>query len=336
MPDGREVLVLTIGRDPGVVVELLTLGAAAHRLDVPCGDGRRRNVVLGHAGVEERLSSGAYLGGTIGRYANRIARGQVVLDDRRFQVHTNDRGHSLHGGPVGFDKRLWEVRDLGPDHAVLGLVSPAGDMGFPGTLDVTVTYLVDGRAVRVSHEATSDETTVVGLTNHAYFNLEGDGSGCVDDHHLTVEADEFTPVDATGIPLGGHAPVAGTPFDFRAPARIGPAVRARHPQVAVAGGIDHNFVIRGAGLRRSAVLESSRTRTRLEVWSDQPGLQVYTGNSLDGSQRSSRGVAYRQGDGIALEPQLHPDTPHHPEWPTATLAAGELYRANLEWRFSAT
>jgi galactose mutarotase-like enzyme len=336
MADASDVRVLTIGREPGPVVELLTLGAAAHRLEVGCGDGRRRNVVLGHATVDERLGSDAYLGGTIGRYANRIAGGRFVLDGRDVQVRTHDRGHSLHGGPLGFDKQLWEVRDNGPGHAVLGLVSPAGDMGFPGTLDVTVTYEIDGPAVRVTHEATSDETTIVGLTNHAYFNLDGDGSGCVDDHLLTVEADDFTPVDATGIPLGAHAPVAGTPFDFRAPTRIGPAVRASHDQVVVAGGIDHNFVVRGSGLRRSAVLMSARTRTRLEVWSDQPGLQVYTGNSLDGSQRSSDGIAYRQGDGIALEPQLYPDTPHHPEWPTARLAAGQRYRSTIEWRFGTT
>jgi galactose mutarotase-like enzyme len=336
MPDGSEVLAVTIGRQPGPVLELLTLGATTHRLEVNAGDGQRRNVVLGQATAAERLSSGAYLGGTIGRYANRIAGGRFTLDGIRCQVQTNDRGNSLHGGPIGFDKRIWEVDDHGVDHAALSLVSPAGDMGFPGALDVRVTYEVDGPVVRVTQEATADEVTVVSLTNHAYFNLDGDGSGCVDAQLLTVDADEFTPVDATGVPLGAHAPVAGTPFDFRQPVRIGSAARARHEQVELAGGIDHNFVIRDAGLRRSAALESSSTRTRLEVWADHPGLQVYTGNALDGSQRSSDGIAYRQGDGIALEPQLYPDSPNHPEWPSARLAPGDRYHARLEWRFSTT
>ena len=317
------------------MLELLTLGATAHRLEVATGDGHRRNVVLGHGTLEERLASRQYVGGTIGRYANRIDRGSFTIDGSHVQVQTHDRGNSLHGGPDGFDRQLWEVRDHGPDSAVLGLVSPDGHMGFPGTLDVTVTYqVVDGHRVRITHEATTDAVTVVNMTNHAYFNLDGDGAGTIDGHVLTVDADEFTPVDATGVPLGAHQPVDGTPFDFRAARPLGPAVRSPHPQVAAAHGIDHNLVIRGHGLRRAAVLESLRTGTRLEMWADQPGLQVYTGNFLDGSLRSSAGVAYRQGDGIALEPQLFPDTPNHPDWPSARLAPGERYRSTLEWRFS--
>ena len=252
-------------------------------------------------------------------------------------MQTNDRGNSLHGGPDGFDRQLWEVRDHGPGSVVLGLVSPAGHMGFPGTLDATVTYQVlDEDHVRITQEATTDALTVVNLTNHAYFNLDGDGAGTIDDHLLRVEADEFTPVDETGIPLGAHQSVDGTPFDFREARPVGPAVRSSHPQVALARGIDHNLVIRGEGLRRAAVVESVHTGTRLEIWADQPGLQVYTANFLDGSLRSGRGVAYRQGDGLALEPQLHPDTPNHPEWPTARLAPGETYRSVIEWRFGAT
>jgi galactose mutarotase-like enzyme len=335
MPDGRDVHVLTLGTPPGTVLEVLTLGATAHRLEVTAGDRQRRNVVLGHATVEERLASEAYVGGTIGRYANRIDRGRFTLDGRAVQVQTHDRGNSLHGGPDGFDRQLWEVREADPASVLLGLVSPAGHMGFPGTLDVTVRYeVVDERHVRITHEVTTDAVTMVNLTNHAYFNLDGDGAGTIDAHQLTVDADEFTPVDATGIPLGPHEPVAGTPFDFRAARPLGPAVRSDHPQVILGRGIDHNLVIRGVGLRRAAAVESSRTGTVLEVWTDQPGLQVYTGNFLDGSLRSGRGVAYRQGDGLALEPQLFPDTPNHPDWPSARLAPGERHRSTLEWRFS--
>ena len=333
MPDGRDVHVLRLGAEPGITLELLTLGATAHRLEVTGGDGVRRNVVLGQATVAERLASGAYLGGTIGRYANRIAGGRFELDGREVAVRTHDRGNSLHGGPDGFDRRLWRVDEHGPDHAVLGLVSPDGDMGFPGELTVRVRYEVQGDVVRVTHEATTDATTVANLTNHAYLNLDGDGAGTVDGHLLTLTADEYTPVDDTGIPVGGHLPVDGTPFDFRAPRPVGPAVRADHEQVRAARGIDHDVVVPGRGLRLAAVLESRRTGTRLELYADQPGLQVYTGNFLDGSAMSPEGVAYRQGDGIALEPQLHPDSPNRPEWPSAVLAPGERYRSRLEWRF---
>lgn len=336
MPDGRDVRLLTIGGEPGPVVEVLTLGATVHRLVVTCGDGEQRNVVLGHPDVDERLASGDYIGGTIGRYANRIAGGRFTLDGREVEVRTHDRGNSLHGGPEGFDVRLWDVESNEAEELVLSLVSPDGDQGFPGTVTARVRYQVEGDTVSVTMQATTDATTVANLTNHAYFNLDGEGAGTIDDHQLLVEADDYTPVDATGIPIGGHEPVAGTPFDFRTATAIGPAVRTEHPQVNDARGIDHNFVVRGSGFRRAAMLTSPTTRTAVELWSDQPGLQVYTGNFLDGTRRSTTGGRYRQGDGVALEPQLFPDSPHHPEWPSAVLRPGETYAAHLEWRFVAT
>ncbi len=335
LPDGRDVHLLSIGSAPGPVVEALTLGATVHRLEVTCGDGVRRNVVLGHPDVEERLASGDYIGGTIGRYANRIAGGRFTLAGRDVEVSTHDRGHSLHGGPDGFDRRLWEVVEHTADEVVLTLTSPDGDQGFPGTVEATVRYRVDGDAVSVTMVATTDATTVVNMTNHAYVNLDGDGEGAgtIDEHLLQMDCDTFTPVDATGIPLGAHAAVDGTPFDFRQARLLGPAIRAGHPQVSDAHGIDHNYVMPGTGLRRAAVLESPRTATRLELWSDQPGLQVYTGNFLDGTRRSIGGGRYRQGDGIALEPQLFPDSPNRPQWPSAVLEPGEVYRSVIEWRF---
>ena len=333
MPDGRDVRLLTIGAEPGPVVEVLTLGATVHRLVVTGGDGERRNVVLGQPDVAERLASSDYLGGTIGRYANRIAGGRFTLAGREVEVRTHDRGNSLHGGPDGFDVRLWDVASHTADEVVLTLVSPDGDQGFPGTVSATVRYRVDGDTVRVAMEATTDATTVVNLTNHAYLNLEGEGAGSIDGHVLLVEADHYTPVDATGIPTGGHEPVAGTPFDLREPTLVGRAVRTDHPQVLDAQGIDHNYVVRGSGLRRAAVLTAPATGTSVELWTDQPGVQVYTGNFLDGRRRSTTGALYRQGDGIALEPQLFPDSPHRPEWPSAVLEPGETYAATLEWRF---
>ncbi|MFI2708464.1 aldose epimerase family protein, partial [Nocardioides sp. CER28] len=325
MPDGRPVERVTIGAAPGVVVDVLTLGATAHRVEVTGGDGVRRNVALGRDTVAHLLGVDGFLGATIGRYANRIAGGRFPLDGAPVTIGTSDRGNSLHGGPDGWDKRLWTVASSSATSVTLTLVSPDGDMGFPGTVTASVTYEVDGATVRIIHTATTDAPTVVNMTNHSYFNLDGDGAGTVDAHTLAVYADHFTPVDATGIPLGDHAPVDGTPFDLRTPTLLGPVLRVDEPQLADAGGIDHNFVVRGAGLRPAALLSSARTRTSLELLTDQPGLQVYTGNVLGGPGRDGR--RYRVGDGIALEPQLSPDTPNHPTWPSARLAPGETYRS---------
>jgi aldose 1-epimerase len=322
LPDGRPVRRVVIGAPPGPVLTLLDLGARVQALEVECGDGVRRDVVLGPASPAGYLDATDYLGATVGRYANRIAHGRFPLGDVEVAVATNDRGNQLHGGPDGFDRRLWQVAEHSETSARFTLQSPDGDQGFPGSMHVEARFEVSGSEVRIGLVATTDAPTVVNLTNHAYFNL--DGSGTVHDHELTVEADEFTPVDRTGIPLDGPAPVAGTPFDFHAATRIGPAVRSDDEQIRSAGGIDHNYVLRGSGLRRAAVLASRRTGTTLELRTDQPGLQVYTGNSLT-----------PQGAGIALEPQLFPDTPNRPEFGSAVLRPGETYRSTLVWSFSA-
>ena len=336
LPDGRPVRKIVLGSAPGPVLSLLDLGATVQGLQVTCGDGHRRDVVLGQGSVAEYLASSDYLGATVGRYANRIAGGRLDLGGEEVQLGTNDRGNLLHGGPDGFDSRLWQLGEHSSTEARLSLESPDGDQGFPGAVRVEVHFEVAGDSVRVAFVATTDATTVVNLTNHAYFNLDGVGTGTVDDHELTVLADEYLPVDDTGIPLGGFAPVAGTPLDFRSPARVGPAARSGDEQVVRMSGIDHNFVLRGSGMRRVATLSSRRTGTTLELSTDRPGLQVYTGNGLDGSRPSAGGGRHRQGDGIALEPQLFPDTPHHPDWPTAMLLPGETFRAALEWRFGST
>ncbi|NYE37269.1 aldose 1-epimerase [Nocardioides cavernae] len=334
MPDGRPVHVLRIGSEPDVVVEVLDLGATVHRLGAVGGDGVRRDVVLGLPDVAERLAGGGYVGGTIGRYANRIAHGRFPLDGREVQVEVHDRGNSLHGGPDGFDVRLWDVRTHTPDEVVLELVSPDGDQGFPGTVTAVVRYRVAGDVVSVTMEATTDAPTPVNLTNHAYFNLAGEGSGPVDDHVLQVEADLFTPIDGTGLPLGtDHAPVEDTPFDLRRPTRLGEATESAHPQVAAVDGLDHNFVLRGSGLRRAAVLEEPAVRSRLEVWTDQPGLQVYTGNAFDGEKRARGGGRHHRRAGVALEPQLFPDSPNRDAWPSPVLRPGDTYRSVLEWRW---
>jgi galactose mutarotase-like enzyme len=335
LTDGREVDRHRIGREPGLVADVLTLGATLQRLEVTDASGVRRNVVLGRAHPQEYVASGAYLGATVGRYANRIAGGRLELDGATYELGTNDRGNTLHGGPEGFDQRVWEVVEADADSVTLRLESPDGDQGFPGAVSVTVTYAVDGPALTITHEATTDALTVVNLTNHAYLNLDGEGVGTIDAHELRLEADQYTPVDATGIPTGAHAEVAGTAFDFRAARPLGPAVRRDEEQVRTAQGVDHNVVLRGEGLRVAAELTSPASGLRAVLSTDQPGLQVYTGNFLDGTTAGTSGALYRQGAGIAMEPQRFPDSPHHPEWPSARLAPGETYRAVQRWEISA-
>ena len=320
---------IRIGRAPGPELQVLDLGATVHTLEVTCGDGVRRNVLLGHPTPQEYLDSTAYIGATIGRYANRIAGGRFTLDGVEHQLGTHDRGNHLHGGPEGFDRRVWEIVDVEDDHVRLELESPDGDQGYPGWMRVSARFGVTGEAVRLDLEATADAATLVNLTNHAYFDLAGTNN--VDDHVLTVRADRYTPVDDTGIPIAGHAPVHGTPFDLRQPTMLGAVVRQPHPQVVSARGIDHNLVPDGDGLRAVATLQSAHARLRLVLSTDQPGLQVYTGNFLDGSTRGTDGRLLRQGAGIALEPQRFPDTPNRPEFGSAALYPGEIYRSTIVW-----
>ncbi len=326
LPDGRRVERLEIGATPGPVVSLLTLGATVHRLEVTGGDGQRHNVVLGHPDVATYLDSPYYLGGVVGRYANRIAHGHFGLDDRHVRVPVNDRGNALHGGPDGFDRRLWKVQDHRSDRAVFRLVSPDGDMGFPGTVEASASYEIVGNSVRLVLEASTDAPTVVNLTSHAYFNL--DGAGTVEDHRLWVPATYWTPVDGTGIPLGVHRHVDGTPFDLREQVLLSRTIPL------LPGGYDHNFVVRGSGMRPVAALGSERSGLRLEVGADQPGLQVFTSGTFDGTRVDVDGTPLPRYAGVALEPQLFPDSPNHPEWPSAVVVPGDTYRSHIEWSFS--
>ena len=315
---------LVIGSEPGPVLEVLDLGATVHRLWVTGGDGVRRNVVLGHATPAEYLESADYVGGTIGRYANRIRGGRFDLDGQTVQLATNERGNALHGGPDGFDKRVWQVVRHNDDQLTLSLTSPRGDQGFPGELIVVAQVETTDEGVRLRYEARTDAPTVVGLTSHAYFNLDGDDAGSVADHLLLVAADQYLPVDDTGIPAD-PTPVEGTGFDLRRPTHL--AHRTAE------GGFDHTFVLSGTGPHAAATLASERTHTRMDLFTDQPGLQVYTGTAFDGSRRSTTGRPYRPWDGVALEAQPFPDTPNRPDFGSAVLRPGETWRSLIEWRF---
>ena len=319
-------------RSADLVLELVSTGASVHRLMVAGPDGRETNVVLGHRDVSDYAAVGGYYGAVVGRVANRIDAGRFTLEGVDHQVPANDRGNALHGGPDGYDRREWTVEAAGPDTATLSLTSPDGDQGFPGELQVLVTYTVAPGEVSIDYRATTTRTTVVNLTNHAYFNLDGEGHGTVDDHLLTVFADAVTPLRPDGIPTGEVATVEGTPFDLRSPRRLGDVLAEPSEQLALAGGLDHNFVLSGSGLRSAARLTGG-AGLELEVLTDRPGVQVYSGAYFDGTVTGPSGARYPQRAGIALETQGFPDAPNRPEFPSVVLPAGETFTSRTVWRF---
>lgn len=322
-------------------VRILTWGGIVAALHVPDRHGRSANVVLGRSTLEEYEGPHPYLGALVGRYANRIAGGRFELDGVAYQLPINDGPNHLHGGERGFDKQVWDAEEVDGDEGpalALRYRSRAGEQGYPGTVDVEAVYeLSAGPTLRLAFRATTDHPTPVCLTNHSYFNLAGEGSGTVDGHLLELAAAHYTPVDSTAIPTGEIASVDGTPFDFRQPTPLGPRIRSSHPQVRRCRGIDHNFVLDGprasGGLRRAARLVDPVSGRSLEIHTTEPGLQVYTGNYLDGSLDGAGGGLYRQGDGIALETQHFPDSPNRPEFPSPILRPGERYASTTEFRF---
>ncbi|KRB78525.1 hypothetical protein ASE01_04495 [Nocardioides sp. Root190] len=312
---------IVLGGAPGPELHLLEVGATVQRLVVTGGDGVRRDVALGLADGAAVRASRLYVGSVVGRYANRIARGRFELDGIEHELPLNDRGHHLHGGPEGFHTRAWTLVERTATSATFELVSPAGDAGYPGEVTARASYDVAEHCVVLELTATTTAPTLVNLTSHVYLNLHG--AGPVDDHVVQVPAGSYLPVDEVAIPTGDLASVEGTRFDLRTPVRVGDI-----------GGLDHDFAPDGSGWQRHVTLEAPGTRTRVEIWSDQPGLQVFTADGFDGSEVDRDGVPLGRCAGIALEPQLHPDSPHHPGWPSAVLRPGETYRHRIEWRFS--
>jgi aldose 1-epimerase len=295
------------------------------------------DVVLGCDDLEGYLHDGSYFGATIGRYANRIARGRFTLDGRTCRLALNNGPNSLHGGDAGFDKMFWDGRGDGR-RVRLHLTSPDGAGGYPGTLHVEVTWEVENRDLRIDYRARCDAPTVLNLTNHAYFNLAGIDreAASILDHVLTIDADRYTPVDPTLIPTGALAAVSGTPLDFRVPTAIGTRIGAADTQLERAGGYDHNFVLAETGsFRRAARVVDPGSGRALEVWTTQPGLQFYSGNFLDGTVRGKHGVRYGHRTGLCLETQHFPDSPNHPGFPSTVLRPGQSYEQTTVYRFSA-
>lgn len=336
MPDGRPVTRIDLDAPDGSGVSLIDLGAAVLEVRVPDREGRLANVVLGHRDLAGYLANAPYFGVVVGRCANRIGGAAFELDGRVHRLVANEGSNQLHGGPAGFHARLWEIQamEAGPERAgaTLRLVSADGDQGYPGRLEASVTIAwTVGHALEFAFEARCDAPTLVNLAHHGYWNLAGEGSGSVDGHLLQVRAEAFLPVDAALLPTGELRPVAGTPYDLRAGARLGGVLRADDPQVAGAKGVDHCFVLDRAGIAADELVEAARlddpaSGRTLRVSTSEPGLQVYAGGHLDGALVGRSGRRYRQGDGIALEPQRFPDAVHQPQFPSVVLRPGEVYR----------
>jgi aldose 1-epimerase len=339
LADGRSVDEYTLDNGRGVSLSAINLGGIVTALNVPDHDGNAANIVLGLPDLHEYETRNPNMGTIVGRYANRIAGGRFELDGQVFELPRNNGANTLHGGPVGFGKRWWGIAPLpiaddGNVAIELTLDSADGDQGFPGRLQATVRYtLTPQDEWRIDYAANTDRATVVNLSQHAYFNLAARGS--ILDHRLQIAAARYCPVDPNLIPLGIED-VQGTPFDFRALTPVGARIRQAHPQILLARGYDHNWVLdsaTGPGLRLAAQLEEPHSGRALQVLTDQPGLQFYSGNFLDGTLAGANGEAVRQGDGLCLETQHFPDSPNQSAFPSTVLRPGERYASTTVYRF---
>ncbi len=345
LKDGTAIEAIVLTNAKGVSARILSYGATLQSLVAPDRAGKRADVVLGYDDVATYESRPNYFGVSVGRYANRIAGGKFSLDGRSYQLTQNDKTNSLHGGTQGFDKRVWQVADVksGATASVkLTLVSADGDQGYPGQLTTAVTYsLNDAGDLTIAFDAATTKPTIVNMTNHAIFNLSGEGApGGTGQHRLTVPAGSYTPVDARLIPTGQIRPVHGTVFDFTKPRLIADGIRdGRDEQIRLGQGYDHNFVLDKGPTptpELAARLEDGLSGRVLEVLSTEPGIQFYTGNFLDGTYVGKQGHLYRMGDGIALEPQKFPDSPNQPTFASARVDPGKPYRHVMIYRLSTT
>lgn len=337
--DGKKNDLYVLTNAKGMKASITNYGGRIINLLVPDKDGNLVDVNLGYKDIDTYINGPkTHFGALIGRYGNRIAKGKFTLDGKSYSLFLNNGPNSLHGGKVGFGDRMWDAKKIDDKTLELTYVSKDGEENYPGTLTTKVTYtLTDDNTIRISYEATTDKNTVVNLTNHSYFNLNGEGNGLITDHEIMIDADRFTPVDKTLIPTGELAPVAGTPFDFKKATPIGARIDADNEQIKNGGGYDHNFVLNGGQTttpRKVVTVSSPKTGIVMEVSTTEPGVQFYSGNFLDGKAIGKTGKPYEKRSGFCLETQHFPNSPNEPKFPTTELKPGQTYKTTTEYHFS--
>jgi aldose 1-epimerase len=336
--DGRPVALYILKDHNGMEAAITNYGGRLVSLLVPDKSGKLTDVVVGFKSVRDYINSTEpYYGATIGRYANRIAKGRFSLNGKQYTLFKNNGPNTLHGGKKGFQAVVWNAKQLNDSALELTYRSPDMEEGFPGNLDVTVMYFLGDNSFTCDYRATTDKPTVVNLTNHAYFNLNGEGSGTILNHTLEINADRYTPIDSTMIPIGVLAPVAGTPFDFRTPEKIGARINDNNQQLLFGKGYDHNFVLnttKGVAMKHAATVTGDLSGIIMEVYTDQPGLQFYTGNFMAGKNTFSDGSKDEHRTAFAMETQHFPDSPNQPNFPTTELKPGVAYHTTTEYKFS--
>lgn len=334
---GKTVGLYLLKNKNGAQVAITNYGGRVVSLLVPDKNNHFTDVVLGYDELKSYQKKGEpFLGALIGRYGNRIAKGKFTLEGRNYQLELNDGVNTLHGGFNGFWNKVWEARKVNGQTLELNYLSEDGEAGYPGNLKVRVIYeLTDDNELKISYEANTDKSTIVNLTNHAYFNLNGAGDSTITDHLLTIYADGYTPVDSTLIPTGKIVPVAGTPFDFNTPTLIGQRINNADQQLKYGKGYDHNYALRKAeGLQKAATVVSSKTGIVMDVFTEEPGLQFYSGNFLTGEDKDGKGgISYPHRSAFCLETQHFPDAPNQPGFATTTLKPGEVYKTVTVYKF---
>ena len=335
--DGKKTDLYILRNKNNMEVCITNFGGRIVSVMVPDKDGQMRDVVLGFDSIQDYISKPSDFGASIGRYANRINQGKFTLDGVEYQLPRNNYGHCPHGGPQGFQYRVYDAVQLNPQELQLTYVAKDGEEGFPGNITCKVLMkLTDDNAIDIQYEAETDKPTIVNMTNHSYFNLDGD-AGSNAEHLLTIDADYYTPVDSTFMTTGEIVPVEDTPMDFRTPMPVGERINDfDFVQLKNGNGYDHNWVLNAKGdiNRRAASLKSQKTGIVLDVYTNEPGVQVYAGNFLDGSLTGKKGITYNQRASVCLETQKYPDTPNKPEWPSAVLRPGEKYMSQCIFKFS--
>lgn len=338
--DGERVDKYVLNNDKGMEVSIITYGAIIQSLYVPDRNGKLEDVTLGYDNLADYIKASPYFGAIVGRYGNRIAKGKFNLDGSEYKLATNNGENHLHGGIKGFDKVVWKAEPLKKEGAVglkLNYLSPDGEEGYPGNLDLTVTYwLNNANEILIEYLATTDKATPCNITHHSYFNLTGGVKASILDHELWINADRMTPVDAGLIPTGILAVVADTPFDFTEATKIGARIGEEDEQLEYGGGYDHNWVLNGVDgtLKLQASLYEASSGRFMEVLTQEPGLQFYSGNFLDGSNVGKGGKVYAHRNGLCLETQHYPDSPNQKTFPSTTLRPGEKYETKTMYKFS--